>query len=122
MNLYKILFATAIGCCQFSCSLTPAISNNKITHQSEEMAVLTDYQLKDGFITITAVSNGCTFFDSFRVEIEDTDENRLKIVRVKPDLCQMKRRAVDLQYSYKHLGLNPKKSVSVANKLDNSEG
>lgn len=84
-------------------------------YQSEALAKLVSYELNDGYIEITAISNGCTFVNSFEVQVNAPGENQLKVVRVKPDLCRMKQRKVALQYSYKHLGLNLKENITVVN-------
>lgn len=84
-------------------------------NQGEALAKLVSYELNDGYIEITAMSNGCTFVNSFEVQVNELGENQLKVVRVKPDLCRMKQRKVALQYSYKHLGLNFKEDITVVN-------
>ena len=90
--------------------------------KSDETAVLTDYDVKNGFITIQAVGYGCTFFDSFKVKVSDRENNELKVVRTRPDECGMKPRNVSLQYSFKHLGLDLNKSIQVKNTvLESSE-
>jgi len=87
-------------------------------NKSNDIAVLTDYELKDGFITIQAVGYGCTFFNSFKVEKADHQDNSLEVVRTKPDNCGMKPRNVSLQYSFKHLGLDMDKNIQVINPVN----
>ena len=114
MKFYQLVFllSTAVlgGCASTSQVITDSLSLN-----SDETAVLTDYDVKNGFITIHAVGYGCTFFDSFKVKVSDRENNELKVVRTRPDECGMKPRNVSLQYSFKHLGLDLNKSVQVKN-------
>lgn len=95
-------------------SISPNIQTS-LPPSSTDVAVLSDYELKNGFITIRTIGNGCTFFDSFRVEVEDLADNELKVVRTRPDNCAMKKRTVSLQYSFKHLGLDLEKQIKVSN-------
>lgn len=118
-NLYRIT-SLAFALLLSACSSMPFNSKVNILEE-EEMAVLTDYELKNGFITIKAVGNGCTFFDSFRVEVADKADNAIKVVRTRPDECNMSSRNVSLQYSFKHLGLDLDKKVQVNNPVQSEE-
>ncbi len=103
------------------CSSLSFLSDSENQHKVEEVAILTDYQLDDGFITIQAVGYGCTFFNSFKVEVADIKQNTLEVVRTQPDQCRMKPRNVSLQYSFKHLGLDLNRSVQVKNPVSISK-
>ncbi|MGX5200995.1 hypothetical protein [Aliikangiella sp. IMCC44632] len=110
-NIAMLLLSILIAGCSSVQHLTGTSSDSAI----KDVAVLTDYELKDGFITIQAVGYGCTFFNSFKVEVADKQENSLEVVRTRPDNCRMKPRNVSLQYSYKHLGLDLNRFVEVKN-------
>ena len=95
-------------------------SSNTVLAFSEkngEMAVLTDYKIQGAFITIKVKSNGCTYYNSFKVELASEEDNAIKVVVVKPDECSMKERVVSLQYSFKHLGLDLDKAVQLKNSI-----
>lgn len=117
MNLIKLGLCTTASFWLAGCSLLPFNDQSAEKGVGEEIAVLTDYQLKDGFITIKAVGYGCTFFNSFKVEVADRSENALEVIRTRPDNCRMKPRNVSLQYSFKHLGLDLTKQVEVTNPI-----
>lgn len=97
------------------CSSLQSFASLNDSEDKAEAAVLTDYQLSNGFITIQAVGYGCTFFDSFKVAVADKSSNSLEVVRTRPDNCRMKPRNVSLQYSYKHLGLDLDRNIHVKN-------
>ena len=71
--------------------------------------------LLNGYIKITALSKGCTFFNSFEVKKSDQSESSIEVVRVRDDNCSMKPYNVDLQYSFRHLGIDKNVSVGVIN-------
>ena len=91
------------------------------SHADLQLAELTDYELKDGFIVIKTVSNGCTFFDSFKVKVADQKRNAMKVVTVKSDECSMKPHLVALQYSYRHLPIDENKEIRLINKTKKHE-
>ena len=99
----------------FGCSSTIRPTTNQLNET--QTAILTDYQLQDGFITIKAIGYGCTFFNSFEVAIAEGTSNAIEIIRTRKDNCGMKPRNVSLQYSFKHLGLDLDKQVKVINPL-----
>jgi len=117
MRNFKLVNFAMLSMFLTACSSVPFTSEVEL-FEREEMAVLTDYELKDGFITIKAVGHGCTFFDSFRVEVADKTDNSIKVVRTRPDECGMNTRNVSLQYSFKHLGLDLEKEVQVNNPVN----
>ena len=99
----------AVGACQ--------TTNNRHQQSNEanEVAELVDYTLENGYIKITALSKGCTFFNSFEVKKSDQSESSIEVVRVRDDNCSMKPYNVDLQYSFRHLGIDKNVSVGVIN-------
>ncbi|MET1255747.1 hypothetical protein [Aliikangiella maris] len=113
VSLFMLTSVSLAGCSNLP--FVSEVSLNDSESEDHEVAVLTDYQVKDGFITIQAVGYGCTFFNSFSVEVADKQSNALEIVRLQPDQCRMKPRNVSLQYSFKHLGLDLNKNVKVVN-------
>lgn len=116
INFVKVMGVGLVGLIT-GCSSLGFSHEDKQKHQPEVLADLVSYELQDGYIQITALSRGCTFINSFEVQVNDSKENELKVVRVRPDLCQMKTRRVALQYSYKHLGLDLDENVTVINEV-----
>lgn len=121
MSSIKLGFCIIATIFLVGCSSVPFLGQSSEDIVNEEIAVLTDYQLKDGFITIQAVGYGCTFFSSFKVEVADNTDNGLEVIRTRPDNCRMKARNVSLQYSFKHLGLDLNKHVEVTNPIEVSK-
>jgi hypothetical protein len=118
MNVLKSSLIVAFLLAVSGCSNMPWAALSEDDQQSKDVAVLTDYKLDNGFITIEAVGYGCTFFNSFAVELADRESNALEVVRIHPDNCGMKPRNVSLQYSFKHLGLDLDKTVRVKNPIN----
>ncbi|MCW8880156.1 MAG: hypothetical protein OQK51_24125 [Kangiellaceae bacterium] len=114
MKFYQLVFLLSTAVLG-GCAGTSHVTSDNMSLKSDETAVLTDYDVKNGFITIQAVGYGCTFFDSFKVKVSDRENNELKVVRTRPDECGMKPRNISLQYSFKHLGLDLNKSIQVKN-------
>lgn len=107
-----------------TCSLLSACSsqsvytaNLKQDHQAF-LATLNSYRIDNGFITFETTGYGCTFFNSFKIEVAENADNGLKVVQVNPDKCGMKPRPVSLQYSFKHLGLDLDKKIQVTNPIE----
>ena len=115
MNRLKYLGCIAAATGMMGCSNLPMTLTSDDKNHSEVIAVLTDYELDDGFITIQAVGYGCTFINSFKLAVADVSDNSLEVIRTRPDKCRMKPRNVSLQYSYKHLGLDLNRQISVRN-------
>lgn len=114
-RFFSLLVLALLSSMNSSCSNTPFNSNMGGT--SETMAVLTGYQLSDGFVTIQTIGYGCTFFDSFKVVAHHERPNSLVIQQIKPDECNMGAHMVSLQYSFKHLDLDLDKQIKVVNPI-----
>ncbi|TQV86896.1 hypothetical protein [Aliikangiella coralliicola] len=121
MRYYQLSALALLTFITLGCSNTPLLSQETQIETKQEVAILADYELKDGFITIQAVGYGCTFFNSFKVAVADKDDNALEVIRTRPDDCGMKPRNVSLQYSFKHLGLDLNKQVQVKNPVETTE-
>ena len=120
MNIFKLSVIIALVFGILGCTSMPWSGSMEAEETLSDVAVLTDYQLDNGFITIQAVGYGCTFFNSFKVEVANKNENALEVLRTQPDNCGMKPRNVSLQYSYKHLGLDLERDIKVKNPVDDS--
>ncbi|TQV75121.1 hypothetical protein FLL45_09290 [Aliikangiella marina] len=118
-NLFVV---TLLSTCSLlsACSSLSIYDSNLQQDHSTFLATLNSYQIDNGFITIETTGYGCTFFNSFEVQVADNIENGLKVVQVNPDKCGMKPRPVSLQYSFKHLGLDLDKKIAVTNPIESS--
>jgi hypothetical protein len=54
-------------------------------------------------VIIKATSRGCTKKRHFRVV--SADDDRLQVIRIKPDRCQLPPRLVEFHYSHKQMGV-----------------
>jgi len=79
------------------------------------LAHLVSYELVKGFMTIRVLSSGCTGVHSFKVVADSKIDNRVKVLRLRPDNCRMKERPIELQYSIRHLGLDISRTINVLN-------
>ena len=118
MSKVKLSVMLSVFVILAGCNSLPMVTQSNDKGGENKVAVLTDYELNDGFITIQAVGYGCTFFNSFKVEVANKNENSLEVIRTRPDNCGMKPRNVSLQYSFKHLGLDLNKNVQVKNQVN----
>jgi hypothetical protein len=117
MNLVKSAFTISVILSLAACQSSSYFIGDEKSDDATKLAVVTSYASDGGHVYFTTVSNGCTFIDSFKLEVDHAGQNRIKIIQVKPDLCRMEKRTISLQYSYKHLGLNPQQAVVLANPL-----
>ena len=115
--ILKSLLVAVLGLSLCACQSSQSIKNDAAPEHFSAEVKLTDVEAKNGHLYIGVLSNGCTFINSFKVAVEDASENSIRVIRVKPDLCRMKQREVNLQYSYKHLGLDLKMPVLVVNPI-----
>ncbi|MET1256676.1 hypothetical protein [Aliikangiella maris] len=110
-----------VGCTHQSLNrsglFTKEASSTQFLSKNQQVIPLINYQLEDGFILITTTSYGCTVFDSFDVKVASLKNNSLAVVRQKVDNCAMTTRPIELRYSYKHLGLDLARPISVINPL-----
>jgi hypothetical protein len=90
------------------------MANNEVK-ANMVMADLVDYELDNGFMTIKVLTAGCTGVNSFKVIADTSEENALRVMRVKRDQCGMKLRPIELQYSIRHLGLDSNQSINILN-------
>jgi len=114
VNKLKFLLAVLMLVLVAGCSHTMK-SNNE---SEAVLAVLSDYRVNNGFITIDILSKGCTFYNSFKVQASEVSSNMLEVVRVNTDKCSMKPRKVALTYSFRHTGIALDKKVHVRNQLN----
>ena len=118
----KSFTATLLLACGLltACSSQSIYTSNLQQDRNELLATLNSYQIDNGFITIETTGYGCTFFNSFKVEVAEGIDNGLTVLQVNPDKCGMKPRPVSLQYSFRHLGLDLEKTVLVTNPVETS--
>lgn len=93
--------------------------NSKFLRASEQQkqAVLTRYRIDQHFVYIDVVSHGCTFMNSFKLFLVSKEDNSIRVIRTKPDNCQVKPYKISLNYSYRHLGIDANRPVNMLNQV-----
>ncbi len=107
-------------CALTACSSFQIRSNHHDTKaEKHEVATLMDYEIDDGFIKISTIGHGCTFVNSFKVELVNKDDNSIRVINTQPDNCEMGNHNLLLQYSITHLDIDLEKSIKVDNIISN---
>jgi len=112
--LYRMLLTLNLCLLLASCSSTYIKDSAAL---DVHLANIHSYKLDKGFLSFTTVSYGCTFINSFTVEVSDREKNTIKVLRKVSDTCRMKPRLMELQFSIRHLDVDWKGDVKLANKI-----
>ncbi|WP_444995991.1 hypothetical protein [Aliikangiella sp. IMCC44359] len=118
MKYVKLAVILSLAFPLLGCQFFSNINADPHLRDTNNLTPLIRYHLDDGIIFITAVSKGCTLFNSYEVRVANPEQNSIAVVQVKPDLCALTSRSVELQYSFKHLSLDFDKPILVVNPVE----
>jgi hypothetical protein len=99
------------------CSIMPQSASR---NTNEELAVINNYAIDNGFISFETISHGCTFYTNFKVDKGNETDNQLKIIQLVKDQCKMTPRKIMLSYSFRHIGLAIDEKIELKNQSPNT--
>jgi len=115
-NILIVLASLLVTACS-------GLSTGRLAESSSHRspAKLLSYSIDERFVHIDVISNGCTLISSFELLLVDKNTNSIQVIRRKPDTCIVKPIRISLDYSYRHLGIDPSHPVSIVNPILMSE-